>query len=267
MHNAPEIASFLWNIMDLSGKVVLVTGGATRLGGAISVSLAQRGCHVVVHYHRSGREARALVRDLKCSGCTALSFAADLAKSADVDRLVPEVVKAAGRLDILVNNAAVFYKAPILATKRRQWVSEWQINALAPALLARAFAAQSDKNPNKQGATDIVGKIVNILDQRVHGAQGGCASYLLSKKWLAAFTEAAAIEFAPRVTVNAVAPGAVLPPATDRGHASELAGSRLLRCRPSPKGVASAVVFLLESDSITGQTIYVDSGQRLAPPP
>lgn len=250
--------------MDLSGKVVLVTGGAARVGGAISVALARRGCHVMVHYHRSGRQARALVREIKLGGGTAVSLAADLRRPADGENLLRRARDLGGRLDFLINNAAVFHKASILTTTRRQWESEWQINALAPALLARAFAQQVLNSAGAQKMTGLAGKIVNILDQRIAGSKGGCASYLLSKKWLGAFTEAAAVEFAPRITVNAVAPGAVLPPATDRGHASEPAGARLLPRRPSPEDIAAAVVFLLESDAITGQTIYVDSGQRLA---
>jgi NAD(P)-dependent dehydrogenase (short-subunit alcohol dehydrogenase family) len=249
--------------MDLRNKVVLVTGGAVRIGRAISVALARRGCHIVVHCHRSGSQARELVTELNSIGVNASVVAADLRKPSEADRLIHLAQQASGGLHCLVNNAAVFHKTPILSTTRLQWESEWQINALAPALLTRAFAKALATSPAK-GKGSIAGKIVNILDQRVAHAESGCASYLLTKKWLGAFTEIAAMELAPRFTVNAVAPGAVLPPSRRRGHSSEPAGARLLFTRPTPDDVAGAVAFLLESDSITGQTVFVDSGQRLA---
>ncbi len=230
--------------MNLNGKVALVTGGAVRIGAAICRALAAEGARVVIHYRRSRKEALALAKEV---GGTAVQ--SDLDSESACERLIAR----AGKLDILVNNAAVFHKDSLKAITARKLADEFWLNLFAPILLTRAFAQKTKK-----------GAVVNLLDRRVASLDASCVPYILSKKSLAEFTKIAALELAPRITVNAVAPGAVLPPpgkgkAYLKDHAGPIPMGRLVK----PEEVADAVVFLLKSDSVTGQIVFVDGGQNL----
>jgi NAD(P)-dependent dehydrogenase (short-subunit alcohol dehydrogenase family) len=158
--------------------------------------------------------------------------------------------KAFGRLDILVNNAAVFSKEKLAGSSEESIRATLEINLMAPVLMTRAFAGIIGK-----------GKIVNILDRRISSVESGLTAYLLSKKALADFTRIAALELAPDIAVNGVAPGAVLAPVTNSKH--DKAGKIPLGKRPTPDDVAGAVIFLLEADAITGEIIFADGGQHL----
>ncbi len=239
--------------MDLKGKRVLVTGGAVRIGRAICEALAERGCAVVVHYRKSEHEAHLLVESLRADGVEAFLIQSELGDEASCASLVEESVELAGGLDVLVNNAAVFHRDSLLDTTETKLLSELQTNAFAPIFLTRAFARHSAQ-----------GKIVNLLDRRVEGFERGALPYILSKKMLADFTELAALELAPQFTVNAVAPGPILPPPGEGpDRTRELAGATPLGVPLTPGAVAQAVVYLLEADAVTGQTVFVDGGQRL----
>lgn len=230
--------------MNLNGKVALVTGGAVRIGAAICRALAAEGARVVIHYRRSKKEALALAKEL---GGRAVQ--SDLDSESACERLIAR----AGKLDILVNNAAVFQKDSLKAVTARKLEAEFWPNLFAPILLTRAFAAQT-----KGGA------IVNLLDRRITSLDGSCVPYVLSKKSLAEFTKIAALELAPRIRVNAVAPGAVLPPPRKgKSYLKDNAGPIPLGRLVKPEEVAAAVVFLVKSESIAGQTVFVDGGQNL----
>jgi pteridine reductase len=230
--------------MNLNGKVALVTGGAVRIGAAISRALAAQGARVVIHFRSSKKEALALAKEL---GGKAVQ--SDLDSESACERLIAR----AGRFDILVNNAAVFHKDSLKTITARKLEDEFWPNLFAPILLMRAFAAQTKR-----------GKIVNLLDRRIASRDASCVPYVLSKKSLAEFTKIAALELAPGITVNGVAPGAVLPP-PGKGikYLHDNAGPVPLKRQVTPREVAEAVVFLLQSDSITGQIVYVDGGQNL----
>lgn len=236
--------------MKLAGKTVLITGAARRIGRAIAEALAAEGCRLALHCHRSVREARALSGSLRRSGIDARVFSCDLSRRGAPGRLVRSVCRAFGGLDALVNNAAVFDKRTLEKSSERDLRGKVEINLLAPVLLTRAFAIAA------RG-----GAVVNILDRRIASAEAGMAGYLLSKKALAAFTGIAAVELAPRITVNAVAPGPVLR-ASDR-TVRDMAGKIPLGKRPGVSDVAEAVVFLLKSETVTGEIIFVDGGQHL----
>ncbi len=239
--------------MELRGKTALVTGGAARIGKAVCEALAREGCRVLVHYRRSSSAAAKLVRELLASGVGAASVEGTLDSESACRRIIARALEAFGSLDVLVNNASVFHKAALADVTERKLLDEFRVNLFAPIFLTREFARRKRK-----------GHIVNILDRRISGTEAGCLPYLLSKKALAEFTTAAALELAPRITVNGVAPGPVLPPrGTGRWKVSEAAGHLPLGRRPSPVDVASAVVFLLKADATTGQVIYVDGGQHL----
>ncbi|MCE9614088.1 MAG: SDR family oxidoreductase [Lentisphaerae bacterium] len=245
--------------MQLASSMALVTGGAVRIGRAICTALASRGCGVLIHCSRSLREARLLARDLAAKGARVGIVQSKLDEPDDIERLAQAAFETAPGLNILVNNASIFNKESILQMTPRSLQREFQVNLFAPMLLTQAFARGL-----RQGNAPRAGKVINLVDRRIAGQEAGCTPYLLSKKALADFTTNAALELAPHITVNAVAPGAILPP-PGKGAAAirDLAGKAPLQHRCRPEDVAQAVVFLLEADGITGQTVFVDSGQHL----
>lgn len=252
--------------MELTSKAALVTGGAVRIGREICRALGGKGCRVVIHCRDSRSHANELREALGGAGVAAFVVEGDLSSQKGCDDVLARAYDVTGGLHVLVNNAGVFHKAPLLDTSEESLEAELRINLFAPILLSRSFAARlflEDQGVGAHGEDAIRGKIVNLLDQRVAGNETGCLSYLLSKKALGDFTRNAAVELAPLVTVNAVAPGAALPPPGSRGADTESAGRKLLGKGCMPADVARAVIFLLESDSITGQTLFVDAGQHL----
>ncbi|MBU4199516.1 MAG: SDR family NAD(P)-dependent oxidoreductase [Verrucomicrobia bacterium] len=237
--------------MNLENKTVLVTGGAIRVGRAICEALAREGCRVVIHCNRSVREARSLAARLRRGGTPAWVVTGDFRTAEACERVMARAFQAAGTMDILINNAAVFHKQTLMTASDADLCAEWEVNLAAPLRLIRAFARRVRR-----------GKIINILDRRIASCRPDAVPYTLSKRMLAELTLLAALELAPAITVNGVAPGAVL--AADRkGSVREKAGRFLLQQRPAVADVAHAIVFLLQCDSITGQIVYVDSGQHL----
>lgn len=237
--------------MNLKGKTALVTGGARRIGAALCEALAAQGCRVVIHYNRSARPAEALAARLRRKGAQAWTVAGDLRASHSAGQVVCQAVAVAGKLDILVNNAAIFDKQRLLQVDEEAIRAEWEVNLLAPLLLMQAFARRVKR-----------GRIINLLDCRIVSNQSDAVPYSLAKKSLADLTRLAALELAPGITVNGVAPGPVLI-ADAVGATRESAGLLPLQIRPSVSEVVKAALFLLESDAITGQIIFVDSGQHL----
>jgi NAD(P)-dependent dehydrogenase (short-subunit alcohol dehydrogenase family) len=224
--------------MNLKDKAVLITGAARRIGRG----LAARGCRLALHCNHSAAEAENLARELRLSGCKVCVIKHNLLKPYSCEDVIRRARKALGRLDILVNNAAVFSKGKMTEASEKTIRDTIETNLMAPVLMTRAFAKIVKK-----------GKIVNILDRRVAGYEAGLAAYLLSKKALADFTKIAALELAPGIAVNGIAPGPVLIPAGR--NAREKAGKIPLRNRPSVADVANALIFLLQNDSVTGDII------------
>jgi len=238
----------------LCGKTALVTGAARRIGRAIALALADAGASVVVHHRDSEDDARALCGELAARGAQAWPVAADLDDPAQVESLITRSLAAAGGLDFLVNNASAFAPDTLAEVTLERVMAMVRTNAWAPFVLSRSFAREVGR-----------GKIVNLLDTRIKGHDSSHVSYTVSKRMLALFTRMMALEFAPEITVNAVAPGLILPPAgKDESYLQQLAGALPLRRHGGPQDVAEAVIFLLRSDFITGQVIYVDGGRHLA---
>ena len=279
--------------MDLLSKTALVTGGAVRIGRAICLALAGRGCNVVVHYNRSEKEAKNLAGMISGMGVKGFTVQGDFSSRKGCEDVVGKSFEQAGHIDFLVNNAAVFHKDNLMSTDEGKFLAEMQVNFFAPIWLTREFAKRCGSKgvggygSRKQSETSNdphtpkppyahtfpVGKVINLLDRRIEGIDQECLSYQLSKKMLAEFTKNAALELAPYITVNGVAPGAVLPPRSQRAEVGsqrsekrqpfDLAGDVPLDRQCTPEDVAAAVVFLLEFDTITGQVIFVDGGQHL----
>jgi len=234
-------------------RAVLVTGGGIRMGAAIAEDLAKAGWNVIVHAHKSYSEADALCARLRLYGVQAWRVTADLSLPDAAKTLFADALKLAGRLDAIVNNAARFSLSREMSDRERTCM--FSVNVQQPAqLTSNLFDHLSGRQAR--------GSVVNLLDQRIARVPMEAATpYEASKLLLAQATVVDALALAPVLRINAVAPGAVLCPTAVT--AKEPAGHFPLGRRPTPADVASAVRWLLESESITGQTLYVDGGQHL----
>jgi len=238
---------------SVAGKTALITGASKRLGRATALALAGEGVNIVVHYRASAAAAEELAAELAARGVQAWPMAADLADLAGHDALIAQAREVAGSLDILINNASIFAPDTIAQVTFDAVLRNAQVNAWAPFALSRAFAGQVGR-----------GKIVNLLDAKVKGHDPAHVSYILSKHLLAVLTRMTALEFAPDITVNAVAPALILPPAgKDYAYLDQLAARVPLKRHGDPQDIADAIVFLVKSAYITGQVIYVDGGWHL----
>jgi pteridine reductase len=243
--------------VDLAGRVAIVTGGGRRLGRALCLALADAGASVLVHYSHSSDEARGTIEQIKASGGQAECVGADFREPVPA---APKVIGAAyerfGRADVLVNSAGVFQPASLASTTESDWDRQFAINLKAPAFLCREFAAR--QQPGAPAA------IVNIADWRGLRPVPGHFSYTLTKAGLIAMTRLLALELAPDIRVNAVAPGAILPPAGKGSDFLQQKARHLPLGRPgSPDDVAGAVLYLLRSDFVTGEVLCVTGGEEL----
>jgi pteridine reductase len=234
-------------------QTVLITGAAHRVGRSLALALAEHGMNVVVHHGRSVEQAESLCAAVHDRGTRAWPLSADLADPDAAAGLVERALALSGSLDVLINNASIFAPDAIADVSFDAIVANLRVNAWAPLLLSRSFARLVGR-----------GKIVNLLDAKLASHDRSHVSYLLSKHMLAVVTRMTALEFAPHITVNAVAPGLILPPAgQDETYLETLAAGVPLRRHGTTADVADAVVFLLRSTFITGQVIQVDGGAHL----
>lgn len=242
--------------MELKGKVALVTGGARRVGRAISWELASHGALVVVHYRTSRAEAEELVAEIRARGGFARAEQADLTRLDDVQRLVRTVEVEVGYVDVLVNNASIFHETPLATLSDDDWDGMIAANLTAPFRLARRVAPTM----RNRGA----GKIVNLLDVHAERFLPGHLAYCVSKAGLAMLTRGLAVELAPTVQVCGVAPGAVLWP-EDQPEEERAAIRRAIPLgrEGAPEDVAAAVRFLIEQDYLTGEVVRVDGGRSV----
>ena len=243
--------------MNLAGRTALVTGAARRLGRAIAEDLASRGARIAVHHRRSVAEADEVVAGIRARGGTAERFAADLADPRTVAPLVAAVEGRLGPIDVLVNNASVFYRTPFETVGEAEWDDVLTVNLKVPYLLALAVG----RGMQARGT----GKIVNLTDAAADPPTPSYLPYGVAKAGLAALTRGLARALAPAVQVNSVAPGPVLEPidATPESVAAIVRRTPLGRFG-SAADVAAAVRFLIEgSDFVTGTTIVVDGGRAL----
>ena len=239
---------------SFQGKTAVVTGAARRIGRAVSNALGEAGSNVVVHDHQSLRgECENLCDEMDRFGVKTWIVTADFEDPSDTASVIGRALKAAGNLDILVNSAAVFQGDTLRDADFNNLMHHMQVNAWAPLILSREFARVAPG-----------GKIINLLDTRISGYDWKHVSYILSKHALHILTKMTALEFAPGITVNAVAPGLILPPpGKDMSYLEELAATMPLKRHGGPPDIVDAVLFLLRSDFITGQVIYVDGGRHL----
>jgi pteridine reductase len=249
-------AGFLEGSMEIEGKVALVTGAGKRVGRAIALALAERGAEVVIHYRESERDAHEVLAQAKRWGGKPVAVQADLAQPAEVARLVETAMRAFSRIEILVNSAAVFFRTPFSSVTQADWDQVMAVNLRAPFLLCRAVG----EIMRGQGK----GKIVNLADIAASQVWADYIPYAVSKAGIVALTIGLAKALAPAVQVNAVAPGTVLLPDAFTPEAREASVLRVpLQRLGSPEDVVRAVLYLLDSDFVTGEVLTVDGGQRL----
>jgi pteridine reductase len=241
--------------MDLAGRAALVTGAGRRLGRAIAVALGARGMRVAVHYNGSAAGAEETAAQIERAGGRAECLTADLTRPDAPGELVEAAAKTLGGLDVLINSAAVMVRTPLGDVTPADWDAMFALNLRAPFFAAQAAAPHLARRG---------GAIVNIADLAAFETWPAYIPHGITKAGLVQMTRALARALAPRVRVNAVAPGAVLlPEAWPEAAADRLADTTPLGRLGSPDDVTRAIIFLLESDYVTGETILVDGGRHV----
>lgn len=237
-------------------KTVLVTGAAKRLGRAIALDLARVGWNVAIHYNTSDREARMTAEDAKTAHTKVALLKADLSREAEVAMLVDRAVAELGPLTALINSASVFENDDWQNASRASWDKHIETNLRAPFVLSQDFA--------KQLPDGMRGSIVNIIDQRVLKPTPQFLSYSVSKAGLYWLNTTLAQALAPRIRVNAVAPGPTIR--NERQSEADFSRQRMatiLQTGAEASDVCEAVRYLLDASAVTGQMIAVDGGQHL----
>jgi pteridine reductase len=242
--------------MELDGRVAIVTGGAVRLGKALVLALVREGVRLAVHYNSSSGPAEETVAEIKDLGGDALAIQCDLSQSGVAPALIQCAATQFGRVDILVNSAAVFEAADLAGTTDAIWDSQFSINLRAPFFLSQAFAAHVGQ--------ERPAAIINITDWRGLHPDIGHLAYSLTKAGVTAMTRGLALALAPNIQVNAIAPGAILPPpGKGQAYLDGLVQEIPLQRVGSPAEIANTMIHLLSSEFITGEVVFVTGGQHL----
>jgi NAD(P)-dependent dehydrogenase (short-subunit alcohol dehydrogenase family) len=241
--------------MELAGRTALVTGAGHRVGRAIAVALGARGMRVAVHYNSTADGALETVRQIGEAGGTADAIAADLTRADAPEALVARVVETFGTLDVLVNSAAVMIRTPFGEVTAQQWDDIMALNLRAPFFLSQAAA------PHLCAAKGV---IVNIADLAAFETWPAFLPHGISKSGVVHMTRSLARILAPDVRVAGIAPGTVLlPEKWDKDAAEHLRQTTPLQRMGSPADVTGTVLFILDSDYLTGETIIVDGGRHV----
>ena len=242
--------------MDPSGVTALLTGSGRRIGAACATSLAAVGTRVAIHCHHSENEARTLCQTIRQQGGEADYFVADLEDTGQTENLIEQVQSRLGPVRILVNNASIFQPGELRTTSMAAWNRHLAINLTAPFLLMQSFA--------RCLLPTMGGKVVNLIDQRVTRPRSGYVAYTVAKSALWTLTRMAAIELAPNIQVNAIAPGPILPaPEATFDAFQKIASATPLARSGSPQDIADTLLFLIHQEFITGEMICVDGGEHL----
>lgn len=240
--------------MNLDGRYALVTGAAHRVGQAIALALAAEGVNLAVHYFRSAQAAAETVEQAHSLGVSAKAFQADLRSFSAIESLFMDLDQALPQLDILVNSAAIMERSDFLSAGPDAWDRSLDLN-----LKAAFFCAQQAARRIQSG-----GVIINISDIIGLRPWPGLAIHAISKAGIEMLTKTAALELAPQIRVNAVAPGPVLKPADMSAERwQEIASPSPLGRPGQTEDIAKAVIYLIENDYITGETLVVDGGFQL----
>jgi NAD(P)-dependent dehydrogenase (short-subunit alcohol dehydrogenase family) len=242
---------------EVDHGTLLVTGAGRRLGRVIALDLARRGWAVGVHFRASSAEASDLVTEIERNGGTAAAFAADLAQMNVLAPLIDTCARALGPVTCLINNAACFEWDTIATVDEETWQAHLDVNLRAPIFLTQAFARSLPEG--------LMGNVINLIDQKVLRPDPEHFSYTIAKSALWTATQTLAQALAPRIRVNAIAPGPVLrSEGQSQADFERECGATLLQRPVGEEDVTAAIRFLLETKSITGQMIALDGGQHLA---
>ncbi len=243
--------------MELKGKVVLVTGGAVRIGRAIVKELVAHQATVCCHYHSSAMAAEQLKQEVEQAGGRIFLFQKDLFQASQAEELAEAVLTQLGRVDILINNAAVFFKTPLGTVEETDWDRLLNINLKSVFFLSQKIGLHMK--------TQQAGKIINIGDSGALRPFPSYIPYSISKAGILALTKGLAKALAPHVQVNCVNPGPVLMPSSMPETERQFAiNQTLLKREGTARDIAQTVRFLIEdSDYITGTCINVDGGRAI----
>ena len=237
-------------------NTVLITGGSQRIGAVISERIAQEGSDVVIHYNKSKKQAFSLKKKLSSYNVKVCCIKANLSKESELKKLFTYAKKEIGGITCLINNASTFELDSIENIKKKNWDYHLNTNVWAPIFLIQQFIKNLPKKNN--------GNIINILDQRVVNLTPFFTTYTLTKSVLWTLTQTLALSLAPKIKVNAIGPGPTFPSKrqTNRQFKNQYMKVPLKKAT-DPNEIAEAVLFILNSNSLTGQLINVDSGQHL----
>jgi pteridine reductase len=238
---------------QMKGETVLITGASRRLGRAIALALSAQGMNIIVHYHQSDYHALSLVHGLVASGGKAWPVQADLSNESGLQKLLEQSIEQSGEIHHLINNASIFPEDTLDSVSKESLEANVTLHARAPQFLGQGLYNLGNLKT-----------VTNLLDTRVVDYDQQHVSYHLSKRMLMSLNSIMALEWSPKVRVNAVAPGLVLPPeGQGQEYLAERAHTNPLQSIGSEEDITGAVVFLLQSPFITGQIIYVDGGRHL----
>jgi NAD(P)-dependent dehydrogenase (short-subunit alcohol dehydrogenase family) len=236
----------------LHKKTILITGAARRLGRLFALACASAGADIAIHHAHSDADAESLRHEITGLGRQAWVFQADLTDSSQTQRLIP-LINRSTPIHCLINNAAIFESVSFDSSSLEDWNKHLALNLTAPFILSQAFARQAEDDA----------RIINILDWRALRPGADHFPYTISKSALAAMTKSMAVALAPKIIVNALALGAILPPA-DGGTNPEIIKNIPLKRWAHENEVEQALLFLLTSPAyITGEIIHVDGGRHL----
>src|SRR5574341_161344 len=244
--------------MRLDHRTVFITGGAKRIGSHLARALAQRGANLVINYRYSNADAQAVVRELRQIGVDALALQGDVSSAADVQRMMASALERFRRIDVLINNAAVYFKTPFAQVTESEWDLTLDINLKGSFLCAKAVGEHMRANGE--------GKIINFADWAGMRPYPEYLPYCVSKAGVIALTQALAQELAPAVQVNCIAPGPILlPEEMDEGEREQVVRATPLKRIGSPDDVVQTVLLLIEgTDFATGGTYLIDGGRYVA---
>jgi len=235
-------------------QAALVTGGAVRLGRAIALALARQGFDIALHYHSSQAAAERTRAEIEQLGVACQIFQQDLARADRLAGLLASVRERFPGLTVLVNSASGYGQAAIRETTPELFDAQLAVNLRAPFFLTQAFARPGQR-----------GNVINILDNKIGFNQYQYAAYLLAKKSLAEFTRMAALEFAPDIRVNGVAPGVVLPAKSrTQAYIDWRVQGIPLKMQGDTAHITRTISYILENDFVTGQIFVVDGGESVA---
>jgi NAD(P)-dependent dehydrogenase (short-subunit alcohol dehydrogenase family) len=241
--------------MNIDNRTILITGAAQRVGRIIALTLAERGAHIAFTYLDDSEPWRQTLAEIKALGVQALALPLNVLHPEQPKQVVDQVVERFGRLDVLLNNASVWLSDPFLDISYDAWRAALDVNLTGPFLCAQAAA------PHMLARGE--GVILNITDLSAFEPWPNFIAHSVSKAAIMALTRQLALELAPTVRVNAVAPGPVLPP-TDYSpeRIARTADKTLLGRWGTPQDVAEAVLYFVRADYVTGNILFIDGGER-----